>query len=267
MTFHEEMKTMKALGIDVGGSGIKGGVVDVEKGVLVGERYRVSTPNPSKPQKVTKRLLKVVNHFDWVGKPFGVGFPSVVRHGTVYTAANISKKWIGCNAAELFGEATGSECIVLNDADAAGVAEMSFGEGKGRKGTVIIITIGTGLGSAIFTDGVLVPNTEFGHLLIRGKDAEHRASDAVRKNKWFEWKGSDELKWKKWAKRLNEYLTYMESLFWPDLFILGGGVSREFEQFVPYLKVKAELRPALMQNQAGIIGAAMRAYETFGARE
>ncbi len=240
---------MSVLGIDIGGSGIKGAPVDTEKGELLAERFRLETPEPSKPAKVAKVVAEVIRHFEWTG-PVGCGFPSVVRAGVVFTAANVHKSWIGTDAQSLFQEASGCPVTVINDADAAGLAEMRFGAGKDyQNGTVLMITLGTGIGTALFTDGRLLRNTEFGHISIRGKDAERRASDAARQRK--------DLSWKAWSKHLNEYLQTMEALFWPDLIIIGGGVSKDHERFFPYLKVHAKMVPAEMLNLSGIIGAAL----------
>lgn len=237
------------LGIDIGGSGIKGAPVNTQTGEMLAERFRVPTPEPSVPDAVAEVLREVSRHFSWNG-PIGAGFPSVVRRGVILTAANIDESWIGADAATVFSEKTGCPVTVINDADAAGLAEMRFGAGKNaQKGTVILITLGTGIGTAIFTDGHLVRNTEFGHLEIRGKDAERRASDATRQRK--------DLSWKDYAKRVNEYLEHMERLFWPDLIIVGGGISKESEKFFPYLETEAKLVPAEMLNNAGIVGAAM----------
>jgi polyphosphate glucokinase len=242
---------MAVLGIDVGGSGIKGSLVDIDTGEMLADRFRLPTPDKARPEDVAETLAEVVKHFDYTGC-VGVGFPAVIRHGVAYTAANIDKSWIETNAEEIFSKASGSEVFVLNDADAAGLAEMRFGVGKERsRGVVIMITLGTGLGTAIFSDGKLVPNTELGHLVIRGKDAERRASDAARQNK--------ELSWADWADRLNEYLRYLENLFWPDLIILGGGVSKNSHKFIPLLRLETEVVPATLLNQAGIVGAALYA--------
>lgn len=241
---------MELLGIDVGGSGIKGAPVDTDAGEMLTERHRIPTPQPAKPEAVAEIVGEVARYFDWSG-PIGIGFPAVVRRGYTYSAANIHKSWIGAHAARLFREATGCPVRVLNDADAAGIAEMTFGAGAGRDGTVMVITIGTGLGTALFVDGVLVPNSEFGHIEIRGKDAEERASDRVREEK--------KLSWKQWAKRFDEYLEALEALISPDLFILGGGASRKFDKFGRYLSVRAEVVPAEMRNEAGIVGAALAA--------
>jgi polyphosphate glucokinase len=242
---------MAIMGIDVGGSGIKGVPVDLETGELAGERYRLPTPEMAMPDEVADTVAAVVKNFNWQG-PVGVGFPAVIRGGVVHTAANIHNSWINVNAEKLFSERTGNPVYVLNDADAAGLAEMRFGVGKERQhGVVIMITIGTGLGTVIFVDGKMVPNTELGHLEIRGKDAERRASDAARQRK--------EMSWDKWARRFNEYLNTLERLFWPDLFILGGGVSKVSEKFIPLLQLRTEVVPAVLLNQAGIVGAALYA--------
>lgn len=244
---------MTILGIDVGGSGIKGVPVNIETGELLGERYRLPTPEKAKPDNVAETVAKVVEHFQYQG-PVGIGFPAVIRGGVVYTAANIHASWIGIDSHKLFGEKTGCPVYVLNDADAAGIAEMKFGVGadpERRKGVVMMITIGTGLGTALFVDGKLVPNTELGHIEIRGKDAESRASDAARQRK--------DMSWEEWGTKFNEYLGWLERLFWPDLFILGGGTSKLANKFMPYLKLKAEVLPARLLNQAGIVGAALYA--------
>ena len=241
---------MEVLGVDIGGSGIKGAPVDIRNGALLAPRYRIPTPQPAKPRPVAKTVAEVARHFDWHG-PIGCGFPSVIRSGVATSAANIHNKWIGSNAEALFAEETGCPVVVINDADAAGLAEMSFGAGKGRSGVVLLITIGTGLGSAIFTDGHLLPNTEFGHVEIDGVDAESMASDAARKR--------DKLSWKKWGVRFNKYLYTIDHLLSPDLIILGGGVSKKHNRFLPYLSVNTEIVPAHLLNEAGIIGAALAA--------
>jgi polyphosphate glucokinase len=247
---------MNILGIDIGGTGIKGAPVDVETGALIGERKRIPTPIPAKPRAVAEVVAKVVQSFDWHG-PVGCGFPAVIRNGVALTAANIHPRWVETNAEALFAQETGCPVKVLNDADAAGMAEMAFGAGRGRSGTVLIVTIGTGLGTAIFIDGHLVPNTEMGHIEIRGKDAEWRATDAARKR--------EKLTWKKWAANFDEYLRTMQRLIWPDLIILGGGVSKKMDKFVPLLTVKAEIVPAQLLNDAGIVGAALAAQGLAGS--
>jgi len=239
---------MHILGIDVGGSGIKGAPVDTETGQLLAERTRIKTPKNAEPQPIAEVVAQVAQAFDWKG-PIGIGFPAPIRSGIVMMAANISETWIGMNAEQLFSEATGCACSVGNDADVAGLAEITFGAGKDRKGTIIMITLGTGIGTAIFREGNLLPNTEFGHLEIKGRDAESRASDAARKR--------DDLSWKKYARRLNRYLMTMETLFWPDLFIIGGGISKEHQRFIPLLTLQTEVVPAQFQNEAGIVGAAL----------
>ena len=241
---------MEILGIDVGGSGIKGAPVNIRAGTLTADRFRLKTPKGAEPEPVARVVAEVVKHFDWKG-PVGIGFPAPIKHGVVKMAANISPAWVGLNADELFAQATGCPVMTLNDADAAGLAEMTFGAGKGQKGTVIMITLGTGIGTAIFYGGKLFPNAEFGHLEIRGEDAEARASAAARER--------EELSWKKYAKRLNRYLSTMEGLFWPDLFILGGGISKEHEKYLPLLKIEAPIIPAQFLNEAGIVGAALAA--------
>ena len=241
---------MEILGIDIGGSGIKGAPIDIKKGELTADRYRIPTPQPSVPNDVADVVAEIARNFTWQG-PIGCTFPAVVKNGITYTAANVDDTWIGTNAQELLQKKTGCPVLVVNDADAAGIAEMEFGAGKGRKGVTIMLTFGTGIGSAIFINGVLVPNTEFGHMEIRGIDAEDRASDRIRKE--------EDLSWKKWAIRVNEFLDQMEALFSPDLFILGGGVSKKHSNYLHLLNTRAEIVPAQSLNEAGIIGAAMAA--------
>jgi polyphosphate glucokinase len=242
---------MHILGVDIGGSGIKGAIVDTVKGELVTERYRIETPQPATPEAVAAALAQLVIHFSWHG-PVGCGFPAAIQHGIARTAANISPSFIGINVDKLFSEATKCPCYSLNDADAAGMAEMHFGEGAGQAGVVLLITIGTGLGTVFFTDGELLPNTELGHLYLKnGKKAEHYASDAIRQR--------EELSWKRWGTRFNKYLTLMEGLFWPDLIIIGGGASKKFDKFKEKITVEAPVKPAVFLNQAGIVGAALYA--------
>lgn len=239
---------MVTLGIDIGGSGIKGAPVDTEQGKLLDARFRVVTPQPATVEDVVSSIAEVARHFEWTGD-IGCGFPSVVKKGVIYTAANIDSGWIGADAKTLIEGQTGCRTHLINDADAAGLAEMHFGAGKDNKGVIFMVTVGTGLGTALFVNGELLPNTELGHVVIRDKDAEHRASNRVRLEK--------ELSWKDWAKRFDEYLRYIERLFWPDLMIIGGGGSKSFSKFAPYLTVQAPITPALMLNEAGIIGAGM----------
>ncbi len=239
---------MQALGIDIGGSGIKGAPVNIGTGELLAERLRIKTPKGAKPNPVAEIVAEIAHSFKWTG-PIGIGFPAPIKRGIAMMAANVSQKWVGTNADKLFTSITGCPCKVGNDADVAGMAEMAFGAGKGQSGTVIMLTLGTGIGSAIFYNGHLIPNTEFGHLQMDGMDAEHRASAAIRER--------DKLSWKKYAKRLNAYLNEMEKLFWPDLFIVGGGISKEHEKFLPLLKLQTKIVPAQFQNEAGIVGAAL----------
>jgi polyphosphate glucokinase len=241
---------MDVLGIDIGGSGIKGAPVVTTTGVLLAPRHRIETPQPSRPEAVAEVVGEIARHFAWDG-PIGCTFPAIVQHGVVYSAANVDKSWIGTDGKTLLEQATGCPVVLLNDADAAGIAEMTFGAGKGHNGVVMILTFGTGIGSAIFTEGKLVPNTELGHLVIRGKDAEERASERAR--------GEHEWGWKAWAKRVNEYLAYIEALFSPDLFIFGGGVSKNHKEFFHLLETRAPLVPAGFFNEAGIVGAALAA--------
>jgi polyphosphate glucokinase len=244
---------MTTLGIDIGGSALKGAIVDTEKGQLISDRFKLPTPDGGNPEKMAVVFKKIIDHFTWEGK-VGVGFPAVIQNGICRTAANISKEWIGLNADKLFSEISHTQVITINDADAAGIAEMKFGAGKDfGKGVVLLLTLGTGIGSAFFVDGHLFPNTEFGHLQVRGKDAEKRASANVKKDK--------NLSWKEWAVRLQEVLDEISSLAPPDLVILGGGISREADKFIPILKSRARIIPAQFQNQAGIIGAAAYANE------
>ena len=195
-------------------------------------------------------VKQIAGSFNWNG-PIGIGFPAPIKSGVAMMAANVSEKWVGTNADALFTKVTGCECTLINDADAAGLAEMTFGAGRGQPGTVIMITLGTGIGTAIFHHGHLLPNTEFGHLEVEGEDAEFRASDAARQR--------EELSWKKYAKRLNKYFTTLEKLFWPDLFIIGGGISKESEKYLPLLTIETPVVTAQLLNEAGIVGAALGA--------
>jgi len=242
---------MQILGVDIGGTGIKAAPVDVETGTLIAERRKIATPQPSEPGAVTAVVQELARAFEWNG-PAGITFPGVVLDGVVRTAANVDPAWVGTDAGKRFGAATGLPVNVLNDADAAGLAEMKFGAGAGQGGTVLILTLGTGIGSALFIDGILVPNTEFGHIEIRGKDAETRASEHA--------KELHDLSWESWAERVDEYLKHMEALLSPALFIIGGGISRKSDKFVPLLTgLTAQVVPAALHNDAGIVGAAMAA--------
>lgn len=246
---------MEILGIDIGGSGIKGAPVDVTKGVLVADRYRIPTPQPSTPGAVADTVADIARYFQWTG-PIGCTFPAVVKNGIVYSAANVDKSWIGVDGKDLLERVTGSPVLLINDADAAGVAEMQFGAGRDRKGMTFVLTLGTGIGTAIFVDGVLVPNTELGHMQVkcrkrRAVEAEEYASDRIRKE--------EKLGWREWAGRVNEYLDLLDALFSPDLYILGGGVSKKHGKFLPLLSTQADIVPAQLLNEAGIVGAALAA--------
>lgn len=245
---------MDVLGIDIGGSGIKGAIVNTTLGEFASERYRIPTPRPAKPAAVLEAVNQIVRHFNYRG-PMGVGFPGVVVDGVVMTAANIHEDWINFPGAARLSEATGCEVTVLNDADAAGTAEMYFGAGRDRRGVVMIFTLGTGIGSVLFVDGRMVPNLELGHVYLpgHGRDAEYYASDRARKKQ--------DLSWKAWAQRLNVYFGHIEMLFSPQLIIIGGGVSKKHKKFLKRLELRAEVVPARLRNQAGIIGAAMAALE------
>ncbi len=245
---------MEVLGIDIGGTGTKGGIVNIKTGEMVTERFRLDTPQPSTPTAVIETAAQVVEHFNYKGV-VGCGFPAIIKDGIAMSAANIDKAWIGTNAAKLLSKATGCEMHVCNDADLAGMAEMSYGAGKGEKGSVIMITVGTGLGSAFFVDGVLVPNTEFGHFYLKGMKqiVEKYAAASVKKR--------EGISWDEWAERFNQYITMLERLFSPDLLIIGGGFSKKFEKFKHLLIDDIRIKPAEMLNNAGIIGAAKHASE------
>ena len=243
---------MDVLGIDIGGTGIKGALVDVVKGELKSDRFRLLTPQPATPGAVTKTVEEVVDHFGWKGL-VGCGFPAVIRQGEIAIAANISKKWIGVNAVNQFSQATGCRFVLGNDADVAGVAEMRFGAGRGQRGVVLIVTLGTGIGSSLFIDGTLVPNTEFGHIELKGMNAEKWAAYIVRER--------EGLSWSKWGKRVEDYLKRMQFFLWPELIIVGGGASKKQDKFLPLLKVDTRVVPAQLRNEAGIVGAAIRAAE------
>jgi polyphosphate glucokinase len=247
------MANKSILGIDVGASGIKGALVDVTTGEFIGERLRLEMPEESTPVNAAKTISDIVKHFNYNGK-IGLGFPSVVKNGIVSTAANLDKSWIGCNVEEIVGKATGCPVVSINDADAAGLAEARFGHGKGKMGTVVLITIGTGLGSAVFTDGHLLRNTEFGHILMKnGLIGEKYAADSIKKK--------EDLSWKKWAKRFDEYLQLLELYLQPNLIILGGGSSKYFDEYKHKFTIKTPIIPAKLLNTAGIVGAAIYAAE------
>lgn len=241
----------QGFGVDVGGSGIKGGIVDLATGELVGDRYKIETPQPSTPDAVADVVAQIVAHFEWTG-PVGVTLPAVVTGGVARSAANIDKAWIDTDAKSLFARALGHENVtVLNDADAAGVAEDRYGAGKDKDGVVVLLTFGTGIGSAVLHNGVLLPNTEFGHLEVGGKEAEHRAASSVKETK--------DLSYKEWAKEVSKVLETFEALLWPDLFIAGGGISRKSEKWIPHLTNRTPVVAATLLNTAGIVGAALAA--------
>jgi polyphosphate glucokinase len=242
-------KASEVLGIDIGGSGIKAAPVDLTTGEMIAPRFRVDTPDPATPENVAEKIAEATRNFTWTGR-IGCGFPGVVRSGVVYTAPNIHPLWEGVDAQQLFLKVTGCRNLVINDADAAGLAEMTFGAGRDHhKGIVLMLTFGTGIGSAVFIDGRLFPNTEFGHAELHGKELEKRAAACVRDRK--------NLTWEEWGGRVNRVIQYLEMLMSPDLIIVGGGVSKDYKEFFPYLKLDAEVVPAQMRNQAGIVGAAL----------
>lgn len=243
----------RGFGVDIGGSGIKGCIVDLEVGRLAGERIRVDTPTPSKPDAVAEVVKDIVTSFGWTG-PVGVTLPAVIKRGVAHTAANIDKSWIGSDAATLFTKSLDrkpGEVVVLNDADAAGMAEIRYGWPGDQEGVVVLLTFGTGIGSALFLDGKLVPNTEFGHLEVDGHDAETRAAASV--------KDENGLSWEEWAHRVSRYIRSLESLIWPDLIIAGGGVSKRADRWLPLLDVRTRVVAAELRNDAGIVGAAVAA--------
>lgn len=241
---------MEILGIDVGGSGIKGAIVDTREGELLTDRYRIPTPNPATPSSVIDTIEAIIKHFNWHGV-VGCGFPAAVKHEIVKTASNIDDSWIGVNASARIEKETGCRTYLVNDVDAAGYAEVGFGAGKERYGTIFLAAFGTGIGTAVFHNQQLVPNTELGHIPMHGMPAENYAANSIRKKK--------ELSWKEWGGRVNEYLQVIQALFWPDIIIIGGGVSKYFNEFSPFLDLDTEVVPAENRNHAGIIGAALAA--------
>ncbi len=243
-----------AYGIDIGGSGIKGAVVDTATGTLLTARKRILTPHPSTPDAVAQVVAELLSDASWQGI-VGATFPAVIQHGVAKSAANVDKSWIDTDVDECFTRAAGgaNEVIVLNDADAAGIAEARFGAAKGVAGVVILLTFGTGIGSAVLVDGTLVPNTELGHLELDGHDAETRAAASVR--------DEARMSYRKWSKRVEAYLAHVEKLFTPDLFVVGGGVSKDAAKWVPLLELRTPIRPAELLNDAGIVGAAIAAAE------
>lgn len=247
-----EKQSSQAYGIDIGGSGIKGAVVDTTTGHLLAPRKRIPTPQPSTPHAVAQVVGMLASADHWEGV-IGVTFPAVIQHGVARSAANVDPSWIDTDVDKIFTEATGRDVTVLNDADAAGLAEVRFGAAKGVKGVVLLLTFGTGIGSGLFIDGILVPNTELGHLELNGSDAEKRAASSV--------KDKHKMSYKRWAHRVNDYMNHVERLFSPDLFLVGGGVSKDFEKWGHFLTVRAPVKPAQLLNDAGIVGAAMAATE------
>lgn len=245
---------MKILGIDIGGSGIKGAIVNTKTGELLTERKRFETPQPATPEAMLDTIALLVRHFEWKGI-IGCGFPAAVQREIVRTASNIDKTWIGLNAAEEITKRTNCPTHVVNDVDAAGLAEMKFGAGKKQEGVTIVLAAGTGIGSAIFIDNILVPNMELGFIHVNGMPAEHYAANSVRED--------ENLSWEEWGGRFNEYMQRLESLFWPDLFILGGGVSKEYKEYKKYFKLNTKIVRAKTKNHAGIIGAALAAKVKF----
>jgi len=241
---------MTGFGVDIGGSGIKGAPVDTELGRLSAERFRIETPQPSTPDDVGAVVVEVVRHYNWTG-PVGVTFPGVITNGVVRTAANMDHHWVDLEGEELLSGLLGAPVRLINDADAAGIAEMKFGAGQGHKGLVLMITLGTGLGSAAFFAGQLIPNTELGHIEVDGHDAEDRAAARVRDD--------EGLKWSEYAERLQRYFKALEDVLWPELFIVGGGISTKAGKFLPRLKLRTPIEPAALGNEAGIVGAALAA--------
>ena len=241
----------RSFGIDVGGSGVKGGIVDLDTGQLIGDRFKLPTPQPSTPDAVAATIAKVVEHFDWTG-PLGVTYPGVITHGVVRTAANVDKTWIGTDVNAVYSRALGGRPVtVLNDADAAGLAEQHYGAGRNRSGVVVLLTFGTGIGSAVIHNGMLLPNTEFGHIEVGGKEAEHRAASSVKERKGWSYR--------RWTKEVTRVLVAVENAIWPDLIIVGGGISRKSEKWIPLLKNRTPVVAAELLNTAGIVGAAMAA--------
>lgn len=244
---------MKYLGIDIGGTGVKGAVVDTKKGVFVTDRLRIATPQPSTPDAVADVVRRIAEHFDWDGR-VGCTFPGVIMHGTCHSAANLDKSWIGVHVSKAFSAATGGlHVTVMNDADAAGVAEQAFGAAKDNAGLVAMLTLGTGIGSALLYHGVLTPNMELGHIQLNGMDAERYAAESARER--------EELSWEAWAGRLSEYFQMLENLIWPDLFVIGGGVSKTPDPWMPLIRCRTPIVPARLRNKAGIVGAALYAYK------
>jgi polyphosphate glucokinase len=247
----------RGFGVDIGGSGVKAGIVDLSDGQLVGERIKLATPKPATPAAIAARVADLIERFAWTG-PVGCTFPAVITAGVARTASNVDPSWIGTNVETVIGEAAGVEVTAVNDADAAAMAEAVYGDPAARTGRVIFTTLGTGIGTAILQDGSLIANTELGHLEVDGRDAETRASAAARDR--------DDLSWKQWAARLDRYYGVLENLLWPDLFVVGGGVSRRADRFLPLLHLRTPIVPATLTNSAGIVGAALAALAATATR-
>ena len=245
---------MNVLGLDIGGTVIKGAIVDTKTGTLTTDRIRIKTPQPATPDAIIETTTQIIKEFNWIG-PVGIGFPAAVVHEVVMTASNIDKSWIGLNAAKKMEQASGCAVHLLNDVDAAGYAEMRFGAGKGNKGIVLVVAFGTGIGTAVFNNRVLLPNTEFGHIIMHGDIAEKYASNATREN--------NDLSWEEWGGRVSEYLNRLTSLVWVDNIIMGGGVSKHYHLYEQYLNTNIPVEPAKLRNHAGIIGAAISAEKEF----
>lgn len=251
MTESSPEASHRGFGIDVGGSGVKGGVVDLDTGQLIGERYKLLTPQPSTPDAVAATIAEVVGHFGWTG-PLGVCYPGVITHGVVRTAANVDKSWIGARVDDVYSRALdGQPVTVLNDADAAGLAEQRFGAGRDLDGLIVLLTFGTGIGSAVIHHGLLLPNTELGHIEVDGMEAEHRAASSVKEAKGWSYE--------RWTREVTKVLIAVENAIWPDLIIVGGGISRKADKWVPLLQNRTPVVAAALQNSAGIVGAAMAA--------
>lgn len=248
---------MKILGIDIGGTGIKGAIVDTKKGELITERFRIPTPQPATPDAVLDAVTQIVNEFDWKG-PIGCGFPSPIRHEIIKKASNMHQSWVGVNASERIEKVTGCPTHMVNDADAAGLCEVKFGAAKNEKGVVMMITCGTGVGSGLFIKKKLVPNTEFGFIHVDGTKAEYYCSKSA--------KEKENLDWETWGNRLNKYLQRLEELFWPDLFVIGGSISKQFNEYESFLKLDSKVVPAESRNHAGIIGAALSAKQSISKK-
>lgn len=244
----------KVLGIDVGATGTKGGIVDLKTGTLIGERHKLETPKGGLPTDMVAAIKELIEFFEWSGKPIGIGFPSAIRNNIVLTASNIDKSWIGLNIFDLIKKETGCPCVVVNDADAAGLAEVKYGNGNEVKGTLILLTLGTGIGSAIFNNGQLLKNTEFGHVMFNGKIAEQSVSNSARKR--------EDYSWEEYGKELGSFIKYMNKLFYPELIILGGGISKKIDRFSAYLPKDVVVKAASQFNNAGIIGAGL-AYHVY----